>query len=265
MRIQAKRISLVILNIAGAIATITVNALAVILPLNGKSTRELSDQYPNLFVPAGLTFSIWGLIYLLLALFIVYCFIFSAREAGTGDSFMEKIGVLFFITCLSNLGWIFAWQYQILPLSLVLMIILLCTLILIYARLDVGRASASSAEKYLVHLPVSIYLGWISIATIANVTAVLVAWHWTRFGMSEQFWAVIMILAGIALAGLMLFRRNDVFYALVVGWALVGILLKRIADMATPAPWVVRATLVGVCLITLGVLVQIARRRVYRR
>lgn len=252
-------------NLLGFIAVIVVNALSTTIPLGGRTPGQLSDQYPNLFVPAGLTFSIWGLIYVLLAIFVVYCFIFSARKSAQDDSFVERVGLLFLVTCLANLGWIFAWQYQVLPLSLVLMIILLCALILIYLRLNVGISSASSAEKYLVHLPMSIYLGWISIATIANVTAILVAYRWPGFGMSGQFWAVVMIVAGIALAGLMLFRRNDIFYALVVGWALVGILLKRIADMATPAGAVMLTTIVGISLICLGVLVQIARRRVYRR
>jgi hypothetical protein len=259
------RMLLSIANLLGFVAALVVNALSTTLPLGGRTPGQLSDQYPNLFVPAGLTFSIWGLIYVLLAIFVVYCFVFSARKTAPVDSFMEKIGVLFFITCLANLGWIFAWQYQVLPLSLVVMVVLLCALILIYVRLHVGFAQVSSAEKYLVHLPMSIYLGWISIATIANVTAVLVAAKWARFGMSEQFWAVIMIVVGIVLAGLMLFRRNDIFYALVVGWALVGILLKRIADMTTPAAAVVSTTIVGISLIILGVLVQIARRRVYRR
>jgi hypothetical protein len=257
--------SLAIANLSGFAAVIVVNTLANTLPLGGRTTGQLSDQYPNLFVPSGLTFSIWGLIYLLLAIFVVYCVVFSARKPTQDDSFMEKVGVLFFITCLANLGWIFAWQYQVLPLSLVLMIVLLGALILIYVRLNVGIASATAAEKYLVHLPMSIYLGWISIATIANVTAVLVAGKWTRFGMSEQFWAVVMIAVGIILAGLMLFRRNDIFYALVVGWALVGILLKRIADMATPAGAVILTTIIGISLISLGILAQIARRRVYRR
>jgi hypothetical protein len=256
---------LAVSNCAGFAAAIVVNVLATTLPLGGMTTSQLSDRYPNLFVPAGMTFSIWGLIYILLAIFVVYGVVFSARKPVTEDSFMEKVGVLFFITCLANLGWIFAWQFRVVPLSLVLMIILLCTLILIYVRLNVGVAPASNAEKYLVHLPMSIYLGWISIATIANVTAVLVAAGWRRFGMSEQFWAVVMIAAGIILAGLMLFRRNDIFYALVVGWALVGILLKRIADMATPAGAVILTTIIGISLISLGILLQIARRRVYRR
>ena len=261
---QRSRIVLSIVNLLGFIAAIVVNTLSTTLPLGGRTPGQLSDQYPNLFVPAGLTFSIWGIIYILLAIFVVYAIVFSSRKPVLTDSFMERIGVLFFVTCLANLGWIFAWQYQVLPLSLLLMIVLLCTLILIYVRLNVGNSRASTAEKYMVHLPMSVYLGWISIATIANVTALLVAWRWTRFGMSEQFWAVVMIVVGIALAALMLFRRNDIFYALVVCWALVGILLKRIADMETPAGAVIVTAILGVCLLTVSILVQIARRRVYR-
>lgn len=258
------RMFLSVANLLGFIAVIVVNVLSTTIPLGGKTPGQLSDQYPNLFVPAGLTFAIWGIIYILLAIFVVYGIVFSTRKPVQNDSFLEKVGILFFVTCLANLGWIFAWQYQILPLSLIVMIILLCTLILLYVRLNVGNSRASTAEKYMVHLPMSVYLGWISIATIANVTALLVAYRWTRFGMSEQFWAVIMIIVGIALAALMLFYRNDIFYALVVCWALVGILLKRIADMETPAGAVIVTVILGVCLLSLSILVQIARRRVYR-
>jgi len=259
------RMFLAVANLAGFIAVIVVNALSTTIPLGGKTPGQLSDQYPNLFVPSGLTFSIWGVIYILLAIYVVYSFVFSARKPVQKDSFMETIGILFLFTCLANLGWIFAWQYQILPLSLVLMIILLVALILIYARLKVGNSNAASIEKYLVHLPFSVYLGWISIATIANVTAVLTAYRWNRFGLSEQLWAVIIIVIGIALAIVMLFHKKDIFYALVVDWALLGIFLKRIADAAMPARAVVVTTIVGMCLITLGILVQIARREVYSR
>jgi hypothetical protein len=261
---QRSRIALSIANLLGLIAALIVNALSTTLPLGGKTPGQLSDQYPNLFVPAGLTFSIWGIIYILLAIFVVYGIVFSFRKPAQDDSFMEKIGILFIVTCLANLGWIFAWQFQVLPLSLVLMVVLLGTLTLMYVRLNVGNSRASTAEKYMVHLPVSVYLGWISIATIANVTALLVAWRWTRFGMSEQFWAVVMIVAGIALAALMLFHRNDIFYAFVVCLALVGILLKRITDMETPAGAVIVTAILGVCLLTVSILVQIARRKVYK-
>jgi hypothetical protein len=258
------RILLAVLNLAGFLAVVVVNALATTVPLGGKTTGQLSDQYPNLFVPSGLTFSIWGVIYILLAIYAVYGIVHSVRRPDHGADFMEGIGVLFLVTCAANAGWILAWQYEVLPLSLVFMVILLVTLIVIYNRLNVGRSTAAPVEKYMVHLPMSVYLGWITIATIANVTALLVSYKWDRFGIPEEIWATVMIGIGIVLGLLILFTRGDIFYSLVVDWALLGILLKRTADTATPAKGVIIVSIIGICLLTLGILAQIARRKVYR-
>ena len=215
-----------ILNVLGFLGVVIVNALAVTLPLNNKTTGELSDQYPNLFVPAGLTFSIWGVIYILLAIFVIYGLVVAIRKDSEKSSFIENIGILFLISCLANIGWIFAWHYEILALSLVLMLILLGSLITIYLRLRIGKSDSTRTEKYMVHLPFSIYLGWITIATIANVTALLVDINWNTFGLSEPFWAIAVIIVGIAITLSVLFTRKDIFYCLVVDWALLGILLK---------------------------------------
>ncbi|MFC1993498.1 hypothetical protein ACFLV3_06845, partial [Chloroflexota bacterium] len=177
-------------------------------------------------------------------------------------AFIENIGILFFISSLANIGWIFAWHYEILPLSLVLMLVILGSLITIYLRLHIGKSDSSSSEKYLVHLPFSVYLGWITIATIANVTAVLVDINWNTFGLGEQFWAVAVIIVGIAIALSVLFTRKDIFYCLVVDWALLGILLKRLAD-STPVQSVIIISIIGMALISVGIIAQIVRRRVY--
>jgi len=258
------RLPLAIANLIAFVLVVVVNALATTIPLGGMTTGQLSDLYPNLFVPAGLTFSIWGIIYLLLGIYVVYGLVFSSRKSEPSASFMEQVGVLFTITCVANAGWIFAWQYRILPLSLVCMVILLVVLILIYNRLNVGRKGGGAAEKYMVHLPMSIYLGWISIATIANVTAVLVYYKWNRFGMEEQAWAIIMIVVGILLGLLLLFYRKDIFYTLVVDWAVLGILIKRMVVDRGAAQGVIITSIVGLCILTLGVIVQIARGKVYR-
>ena len=251
-----------ILNVLGFLGVVIVNALAVTLPINNKTTGVLSDQYPNLFVPAGLTFSIWGVIYILLAIFVIYGLVVAIRKDSEKASFIENIGILFFISCLANIGWIFAWHYEILPLSLILMVILLGSLITIYLRLRIGKLDSTRIEKYLVHLPFSVYLGWITIATIANVTALLVDINWNTFGLGEPFWAVAVIIVGIAIALSMLLTRKDIFYCLVVDWALLGILLKRLAD-STPVQSVIIVTIVGMALITVGVIAQIIRKRVY--
>jgi len=250
------------LNVIGFLGTIVVNGLASALPINNKTTGELSDQYPNLFVPAGLTFSIWGLIYILLAIFVIYQVVVTFRKGEAGLNAFKKIGYLFFISSLLNMGWIFAWQYEIVPLSLVIMLLLLGCLLAIYIRLGVGKKGPTKKEQYLVHLPFSVYLGWITIAAIANVTALLVDLNWNRFGLSEQFWAVTVIIVGIAITLSVLLRRQDIYYSLVVDWALLGILMKRLAD-SVPVQSVVVATIIGLVLITTGIVVQLARKKVY--
>jgi len=259
---RSRLLFLAILNIIGFLGTVVVNGLSNALPLNGKTAGELSDQYPNLFVPSGLTFSIWGVIYILLAIFVIYGLVVAAKNNPEKSQFIEKIGVLFFVSCLANMGWIFAWHYEIVPLSLVIMLVLLATLIAVYLKLQIGKSDAPRIEKYLVHLPFSVYLGWITIATIANVTALLVYLNWNAFGLGEPFWAVTVIIVGIGITLSVLLTRNDIFYCLVVDWALLGILLKRLAD-STHVQSVIVISIVGMALVTVGIIAQIIRKRVY--
>jgi hypothetical protein len=254
------RIFISFLNLVGFLAVIASNALAVLLPLNNNTTQALSDKYPNLFVPAGLTFSIWGVIYILLGIYTVYQMVVAFRPASQERDFFDRIGIWFFISCLFNTGWIFAWHYEVMWLSLVIMLLLLISLLVIYLRLGVGkRDDVSNNEKGLVHINFSIYLGWITVATIANVTAFLVKYGWNRFGFDEQFWTVIVIAVGIIITLGMIFIRNDIFYSLVVIWAFAGILIKRLADPATPAMLIIAVTIAGIVILALSVIIQIIR------
>jgi len=257
------RKTLSILNLLGFLGIVIVNYLAVTLPLNNKTTGELSDQYPNLFVPAGFTFSIWGVIYLLLAIFIVYQLLYAFRGNTKNSSFLEKIGILFFVSSLANLSWVFAWHFELVSLSLFLMLILLGSLITIYLKLQIGRSDSSKSEKYLVHLPFSVYLGWITIATIANSTALLVDLSWNRFELSEQFWTIAVIIIGIVISLTILFYRKDIFYCLVVDWALFGILIKRLTADAVPVQSIITVVILGLTVISLGIIVQIIKRKIY--
>lgn len=253
-----------VLNAVGFAVVVIVNTLAVKLPLAGRTTGELADRYSNLFVPAGVTFGVvWTAIYVLLGMYVVYGLIQSLKVPAQAASFIQKIGFLFLLTCIANVAWVFSWHYEVLPLSLVFMVVLLGALGAISIRLGVDQEKAGVWEKYLVYLPMSLYFGWISIATIANVTTLLVAYKWGRFGLSEEFWTVAMIGVGTLLALVVLFGRKDPFYALVVDWAILGIILKRMADMTTPASKVVFASVVCLVLITLCIVVQFVRGRVY--
>jgi hypothetical protein len=258
---RSTRILYSFLNLIGFAAVVIVNALAVILPINNLTTQQLSDKYPNLFVPAGITFSIWGIIYILLLLFIFYQFAIAFRKNSEERGIFEKIGILFFISCIFNVAWIFAWQYEIVWLSLIIMILLLISLISIYVRLGIGKAEIRNSQKILANIPFSIYLGWITIATIANVTAFLVKINWNKFGIGDQLWTIIMIAVGVLITLIILFSRNDIFYSLVVVWAIIGILLKRMADNSMPDQSVIIASIAGISIIGLGIIIQLIRKK----
>lgn len=216
-----------ILNAIGLVGVLTVNYLANALPINGLDTGELSDMYPNMFVPAGLTFSIWGIIYLFLIGFVIYQFVKTDFEEVPPHHFISRISFLFIINCAANIGWIFAWHYRFVFLSLLLMLILLITLIMIYQRLEIGKRQVRLSNKWLVHIPFSIYLGWITVATIANVTLLLVDIGWNGLGLPESVWAMIMIFVATLVGFRVFSERHDVAYVLVLIWAFTGIFIKR--------------------------------------
>lgn len=212
-------------NLIAFLGTVTVNALSVILPLNGRTPSEISDSYPNLFTPAGYVFSIWSVIYILLFLFSVY----QALQSQKDRSFLKKISIYFLLSCMANITWIFLWHYEYIVLSVVPMFALLGSLIMIYLRLDIGRSQqVSREEKIFVHLPFSVYLGWITVATIANIAAALVSIGWNGFGISDITWTMMMIVIATLLTVTIIITRRDIGYGLVIIWALGGIIFKQI-------------------------------------
>jgi hypothetical protein len=249
-------------NLAAWLGMVLVNALANVLPINNISTGEISAMYPNLFVPAGLTFSIWGVIYLLLLCFLVYHFVVIGKKKKSRRPFMQKISLLFMTSSMLNIGWIFAWHHYQTHLSVIIMILLLLNLLLIYRRLEIGKSTVPAAERYLVHLPFSIYLGWISVATIANITALLVSVGWTGWGLSPQVWAVIMIVTASLLAVIAAVSRRDIYFGLVVVWALAGIMIRHYASPEPPMP-ILFAALLCAGMILLVHLIMIIKKRVY--
>jgi hypothetical protein len=243
-----------IFDLAAFLGTVTVNVLANSLPIGGRTTGELSDLYPNLFVPAPVTFSIWGLIYLLLGIFVVY-----QIAAPAGSRIVSKAGLPFLLASAANMSWIFLWHHQRVAASLLAMVVLLGSLLTIYVRLDIGRKVSSWSEKLLAQLPFSVYLGWITVATIANLTVVLVYTGWNRFGLSEQAWTVIVLVIAALIALALLFRRNDVFFALVILWAFLGILIKRLAVDQPPSRAVITTLWVCMAVVGAGLLLRIPR------
>ena len=205
------------LNVILFAGTLVMNYLANALPINNKTTGELSDSFPNLFTPAGITFSIWGIIYLLL---VVYCVI---QFTTSHQSAVSDIGWLFGVSCVLNALWIVFWHYGRLPASLIVMAGLLVSLI--YINIYIRELPFG-----IIKAVFGVYLGWICIAAIANVTALLVYYNWNGFGVSHETWTIIMISIGALLVALTIYRLGNPFIGLSVIWAFTGIILKRHED-----------------------------------
>ena len=250
-----------IFNILALLIVIGVNAMANLSQLNGKTTGQISDEYPNLFVPAGFTFSIWSIIYLGLLGFAAYQYrlAFFKGHAIELQAFMIRMKGWFLLSCLANACWLFAWHYNMIFLSLCFMLLLLFSLIMIHRKFRIGHPGAFKPEKVFIHFPFGIYLGWISIATIANLTALLVAW---KIPVPQVMWTIVMMGLGTLLAALMVFRYNNVYYGLVCIWAFYGIIVKRESIGGREcAPIVAMGTIV-IAVLALSIIMQLVRKKI---
>lgn len=239
MKINLRQIMVLLTTIL----TITVNGLANALPINGMNTGEISDSFNVYFVPAGYVFVIWGVIYIGMLLFAFY----QVSPKQQDNPRLARIGWWVVVGNLANAAWIFFWHYQLFGWTLVFMLILLATLLFTYEGLRQDNDNATRAEFWLASVPFSIYLGWVSVATIANVTDVLDFYKWGGFGISAEIWMVIILAVVAALAWIMSIRRQDVAYLAVLIWAIYGIIVKfPDAGIVTTGTWV------SLCLIVLA-------------
>jgi len=245
-----------IITILATLLTITVNGLANALPLNGQSTGEISDRFSIYFVPAGYVFSIWGLIYIGLIAFAIYQALPNQRE----NEIIKKISPAYWIGNLANSAWIFLWHFEFFPLTLIAMLILLASLLYIYVQLGGPSSGLENGQKWFVNTPFSIYLGWISVATIANFSQVLFFLGWGGWGISPAIWAVILLAIATLLGLLMLWRETDRPYALVLVWAIIGI-----ASSQADTPLVASASWFSVGGLILGLLIiSLSQQRLKR-
>jgi hypothetical protein len=241
-------------NIAAFIITLAINSLANTTVFNGRTTGQVSDLYPTLVTPAGYVFAIWGIIYVLLLAFVIY----QALPSQKDKPFQKQIGLIFILSSLLNCVWLFLWQYDFITESVIVMFALLASLIAIYLRLNIGKAKVSLKEKLLVHLPFSVYLGWITIAAIANVASALVSANWGGFGLSPEIWAVTVLTVALVITLAVIVKRRDIAYSLVIVWALGGIAVKQ----NTSQNVVTTAEIaIGVILFVLALAIAIYRLR----
>ncbi|MBI5294674.1 MAG: tryptophan-rich sensory protein [Chloroflexi bacterium] len=241
MKDQLRRIAVIVT----ILATLVVNGLANTLPLNGLNTGQISDRFNVYFVPAGYVFSIWGLIYLALIAFAVFQALPSQRE----NPRLRATGWWISLGGLANSVWIFFWHYEQFPLTLIAMLVLLGTLIVTYLRLGIGRTTAPAAETWFARLPFSIYLGWITVATVANVTSLLDYLNWNGFGIAPETWMGIVLATVLVIAVLMNFTRRDIAYTAVILWALAGISVRHAAVPSVAIPTWITFGLVALTLI----------------
>lgn len=219
------------LNVLGLIIVLSVNAMANILPINGFNTGQISGFYPNFFVPAGFTFGIWGIIYFLLIGF-VFCSLFAAfgKFNEAAKTAINKAGPYFLLTCLLNASWIVAWHYLYLGLSLAIMIAFLTVLVLLFLSIRPFKNEMPFFYRLWAYHPFLVYLGWISVATIANVTALFVGIGWQGEPLSPQSWSIIMILIALLLSVFMVGKLKQPAFGFVLAWAFFGIYAKQVSE-----------------------------------
>lgn len=231
--------------------TISVNGLANALPLNGIETGQISDKYATLFTPAGYVFAIWGVIYLGILAYMVY----QALPSQRTNPRLRAIGWWYVLGNLANTIWIFCWHWEQMLPSLLLIVVLLVSLIMSYLRLAPARqvpGLVSRGERWTTHLPFSIYLGWVTVATVANTAVYLVSIGFDGGFLSPAVWTVILLLVATAIGFFFLQRWQDAAFAGVLVWAFAGIAVKQ-SDVALVA-WtagVLAALIAAVAVATL--------------
>jgi translocator protein len=213
--------TLLIGNILALVVVLTVNALASILRINGMNTGEISDLYPSLFTPAGFTFSIWGVIYLLQMSFVIAQF--KIKE----ENYFKELSLWYWLSCFANVSWILVWQYLFTSASVVVMLVLLFSLTRIFLLLHQTKMR-TTIELVFIKLPFVVYFAWICVATIANISALLVSLHWQEGFLSEEQWTIVMITIAALLGLFIAYKFKEPAILLVLMWAFFGIYSKWI-------------------------------------
>ncbi|MFN6475811.1 tryptophan-rich sensory protein [Nostoc sp. DedQUE07] len=214
-----------LVTLAAIFGAFVINVVSNVFPLNGLSIGEISNTlFKNvLIIPANYAFAIWGLIYLGLFAFGVY----QALPNQRYESDLRKTGYLLAIACVAQSIWVYLFLSRLFAFSVIAMLLILLPLIAVYVQLEIGKSRVPRLKKWCIHFPISIYLGWISVATIVNVACALDFHGWNGWGISPVIWTLIMVLIATAVAAVMVIQRRDIAYAGVIVWALVAIALKH--------------------------------------
>jgi len=258
--------TLAILNALALTLHIVLSYLTQVKSISSLDVGEVSAKYETVFAPAGMTFAIWGLIYLSLTAFCVFHIVkaFNSDNTEQADKDIRAIGWLFIINNLATAAWLIAWVREEIALSVVLIFVQLVTLILISVRAHIANPERLLSNKIFTQFPLSIYFGWICIATIANVSAYLVSINWDGFGIAESNWVIIMIGVAIMLSLFVILVRRNFFFGLVILWALYGIIVKREQVDELQYQNVINAAWAAFIIIVVTLLIRIFRKQKFK-
>lgn len=226
------------LNLVIFVLMVGLNYYAGYFEINGNTVGNVSDGIDSIFTPAGYVFSIWAIIYTGLGAFVIY----AVNKNQIDNKLINQVGPWFIINSLVNMAWLVVWLNELWWVSLVLMLAILATLIIVYLKLNAHLEEVSKKDFWFILAPFSVYLGWISVATIANTSVILVVNGITELGVNGTFWTVIMMVIAGLLSNLMLGLRRDWFFAWVVIWAEIGIAVENPGNL----PIAITAIAVGV-------------------
>jgi hypothetical protein len=213
------------LTLIAIVAAFGTNVLANVAPINGLTIGGISNTFFKevLITPANYAFAIWGLIYLGLIALGVYQVLPAQRQ----NTSLRRMGYFLVLASLAQIAWVFFFQYRLFALSLLAMLGILLPLIGAYLQLNIDNDRISRIQKWLVHIPLSIYLGWISVATIVNVALVLYNLGWNGWGISPEVWTAIALVAGAAITATVCIQRTDIAFVLVIVWAFIAIAVRQ--------------------------------------
>jgi hypothetical protein len=226
-------------NLLAILAAFALNIYANLAPPKGLTIGEISQQFFNsvLVIPANYAFAIWGVIYLGLISFGIY----QVLREQKSNRRLRRGGYFLVIASLAQIVWVFLFLYRFFALSVLAMLVILISLILFYLKIGVGKERVSQQEAWLVQIPISIYLGWISVATIVNIASALDFAGWNGWGISPEIWTLIMLVVAAGIAALVNFQRRDIAFPIVFIWAFVAIAVRRLSLLPVAVPAVILA------------------------
>ena len=242
-----------IIIVIATLVTIALNIFSGLI--TGKSVAAISNRFPVPVTPAGWAFSVWGIIYIGLIAFAIY----QALPSQSTNPRLQRIGYWYVLSCAANVAWLFLWVNEQITLSLVAMVVLLLSLIILYLRAGMNRTNIARVERWCVNIPFGIYMGWITVATIVNVTVVLFNLGWTGWGISPETWTMLLLIIGTVIALSVGVIRVDIAYIATVVWAYSAILVKNI-----PIPMIAITAGVMIAILLLAIVLIVMRRKQLR-